>query len=1254
MQKPISDADTPRVNVVIVTLDSLLLAAVDRTRLLLKKEIPGLNLTFHAAVDWDKNPEKLAACKQDIEQGDIILVTMMFVENHIQPIFDTLMARRQNCDALVACMSAGEIVKLTRLGRFDMQAKPSAAINLLKKLRGAPKKAAVCNQPIPCKSQEACRGLCNSGENRMSMLRRLPKILKFIPGSAQDVRAYFVTMQYWLACSDENLINLVRYLIQHCATGPREVLRSTVRAEPPIEYPDVGLYHPKLGSRTVEAVEDLPPLPEKERGSVGLVLLRSYVLAGDAGHYDGVINAIEKRGYRTIPAYAHGLDSRPAVEKFFTENGKATVDAVICLTGFSLVGGPAYNDSRAATEMLTGLDVPCFSGHALEFQTLEEWQASSQGLMPFESTIMVAIPELDGVVVPMVFGGRRNLSGDAGRAMTADFIQANAMADRVDRMITLRRAERKEKKVAVVLFNFPPNAGATGSAAFLSVFESLFNTLKAMKEEGYTTGDLPESAEALRREVLTGNADQYGTDANVHATIPVDDHVRQEQWLEEIEKVWGPAPGRLLTDGRSILVLGKQFGNILVSIQPSFGYEGDPMRMLFDKGFAPTHAFSAFYRYLREGFGAHAALHFGTHGALEFMPGKQVGMSPDCWPERLIGSLPNFYLYASNNPSEGTIAKRRAAASLISYLTPPVHRAGLYKELIDLKATIERWRVSAPDDRSVGDLVDVIREQTVALDLVEEGALNGSDPSTEIFELQNKIRELEETLIPHGMHVVGEEMSEEARVDLLEIMGKAAYDKPIGRVAIEAIARGEDAQSAIKLAGLTGTAEETRAVESLVRSNKLLSQDHEIPAIIHALDGGYTRPVPGGDVLRTPEVIPTGRNLHGFDPFRLPSTFAVADGKQQADRLIERHMADGNGYPKSVALVLWGTDNLKTEGAPIAQALSLFGAKPRFDSFGRLVGASLIPLEELGRPRIDVVMTLSGIFRDLLPIQTKLLAEAALMAAQADEPIEQNFVRANALAYQAEQRCDFETAALRVFSNTDGAYGSNVNALIGEGQWEEGDELSDMFTRNKGYAYGVDGVPQAQADLMGSILSGVDLAYQNLESVEVGVTTIDHYFDTLGGIARAAKSAGGTEIPVYISDQTSSDGKIRTLTEQVSLEARSRILNPTWYEGMLNHGYEGVREIEAHVTNTLGWSATTGQVQPWVYKQMTETFVLDPDMRKRLAELNPKASLRVANRLLEAHERNYWTPDPETLEALQEAGEELENRLEGIHEEAAA
>ena len=1233
--------------VVLVTMDSHLASAAERAHRTLARQLPGLTLSVHAASEWGDDAAALARCRDDIAEGDIVIATMLFMEDHFLPVLPALKARRDHCDAMVCAMSAGEVMKLTRMGKFSMDGEATGTMALLKKLRSR----------MSGKGEKEGAGKAPAGAQQMKMLRMLPQILRFIPGTAQDVRAYFLVLQYWLAGSQENVVSLVRLLVDRYADGPRRVLRGRAKPDAPLEYPEIGVYHPRMAGRMAHEADSLPG-PQDPVGTVGLLLLRSYLLAGNTGHYDGVIAALEARGLRVVPAFATGLDARPAVEKFFVRDGQVRVDAVVSLTGFSLVGGPAYNDAHAAEETLAALDVPYLAAMPVEFQTLEQWQASERGLLPVEATMMVAIPELDGATGAMVFGGRSSADGDA-HDMCTHAERSAMLAARVARLVALRRCERAARKVAVVLFNFPPNAGNTGTAAFLSVFESLHNTLLAMREGGYTV-DVPASVDELRERIIHGNAERFGATANVHARIPAADHVRREPWLKEIEAQWGPAPGRLQSDGATIHVLGERFGNVFVGIQPGFGYEGDPMRLLFERGFAPTHAFSAFYRWLREDFAADAVLHFGTHGALEFMPGKQTGMSGACWPDRLIGDLPNLYLYASNNPSEGAIAKRRAAATLISYLTPPVATAGLYRGLLDLKASIERWRGLPPESVTERDaLVPLIQAQAAELEMAAAEPA-WADAPTSIAKLARDVFELEVTLIPHGLHVVGKAPSAAERIDFLAAMAGADGCAAVPRAAIEAIVHGQTPEQALAGAGVDSDAALLARVAELAASDRLLAQDHEVGAILHALDGRYLRPAPGGDLMHNPAVLPTGRNLHGFDPFRIPSAFAVRDGKLQAERLLARLRDDGHAFPESIALVLWGTDNLKTEGAPLAQALALIGAKPRFDGYGRLAGAELLALAELGRPRVDVLITLSGIFRDLLPLQIRLLAEAAFLAASADEPVEANFVRKHALAHQAEHSCDLETAALRVFGNAEGAYGANLGSLIDGSQWDDVDELAETYTRRKGFAYGRSGRPTQQPRLLGSVLAGVELAYQNLDSVELGVTTIDTYFDTLGGISRAvqrAKKAAGddaTVAPVYIGDQTRGEGTVRTLSEQVALETRTRMLNPKWYEGMLAHGYEGVRQIEVAITNTLGWSATTGQVQPWVYQQLTQTFMLDPAMRERLAALNPTASAKVANRLLEAQRRQYWSPDAAMLDALQRAGEELEDRLEGVYEKAAA
>jgi magnesium chelatase subunit H len=1171
---------------VIITLDSHVLGPASRVNAALAADFPGLSVSVHAAGEWTNNPASLEAAKAAISEGDIIVVNLLFLDDQIQAILPALQARRAECDAMVVVIADQVLVNLTKMGDVDLSKPASGAMAILKKLKPKTKKS-------------------SSSQGQMKILRRLPKILKFLPGKAQDLRNYFLTMQYWLDGSDENTEQMLRMLIS--AYSSREGW-SGVKALPPIEYPEVGLFHPAHPERIFTDATELPG-PARPVATVGLLMMRSYVLSRDCAHYEAVIHAFEAKGIRVVPAFAGGLDGRAAIAQYFRDDAGATVDAMVSLTGFSLVGGPAYNDSAAAIEVLDGLDVPYLAAHPLEFQTLGQWAAAPGGLGPVETTMLIALPEIDGATNPTVFAGRHGDQPCHGchymcqppgetKAMSPCMERIDVLAEKALRLARLRRLENARKKVAVVLFGFPPNAGAVGTAAYLSVFESLFNTLTRMKAEGYDV-DVPADVNALRTAVLEGNAKQYGQEANVAAHVSADHIVANTPPLAVIEKAWGPAPGKIQSDGRGVFVLGRQFGNVFVGVQPTMGYEGDPMRLLFAHGFAPTHAFTQFYLWLKNTYAADVVLHFGMHGALEFMPGKQAGLGARDWPDRLIGEMPNVYLYASNNPSEATLAKRRANAVTVTHVTPPLATSGLYKGLAELKDSVTRYRGLAPDADERDELVALITEQAEAVDL------DGTDPDT----LWLKLLETEDALIPDGLHVVGRAPT--------------------------------DAEIEAHLDVMPDQTPETRA-----RVSHLLKQDSELQGLMKALSGRFIAPVPGGDLIRSPEVLPAGRNIHAFDPFRMPTAFAMQDGAKQAELLLATH----DTLPRSVALVLWGSDNIKSDGGPIAQALSLMGAQPRFDGYGRLCGAELISLEELGRPRIDVIMTLSGIFRDLLPLQTRMLAEAAYLCATAEEPIEQNFVRAHALAYAHEMGVDMETAALRVFSNAEGAYGSNVNALVDSSAFGAEDELADAYEARKSFAYGRSGKAAANPELLQKTLRDVDIAYQNLESVELGVTTVDHYFDTLGGIARAVKRAkGGAEPSVYIGDQTRGSAKVRTLKDQVALETRSRSLNPKWFESMLKHGHEGVRQIEAQVTNTLGWSATTGQVDPWVYQRLSETFVLDDEMRKRLADLNPQASARMANRLIEAFERDYWQPDADTLAALQNAADEIEDALEGIN-----
>ncbi len=429
-----------------------------------------------------------------------------------------------------------------------------------------------------------------------------------------------------------------------------------------------------------------------------------------------------------------------------------------------------------------------------------------------------------------------------------------------------------------------------------------------------------------------------------------------------------------------------------------------------------------------------------------------------------------------------------------------------------------------------------------------------------------------------------------------------------------------------------------------------IEDEREIAGLLHALEGGYIAPSPGNDVVRNQGVVPTGRNIHGLDPYHMPTPAAQASGARLVDDLLAQTTAAQGAPPETVALVLWGTDNLKTDGEGVAQVLALFGAQVVTDELGQVADVALIPLAELGRPRYDAVVTVSGIFRDLFTHQMRLLDRAARLAALADEPPEQNFVRKHALAQAAELGISLEEAATRIFSNAPGSYGANVNHLVDSSTWDDEQQISDTFLNRKGFSFGPGGAWSENRALMERALATVDVTFQNVDSIELGISDIDHYYEYLGGVTKSVEKLRGQRPPVLVSEAfaTTSSQRVRSLEQMVRLESRAKLLNPKWYEGMLAHGYEGVHEIEARTSNTYGWSATAGAVEGWVYQGVAETYLLDEQMRERLASLNPHATAAMTRRLLEASSRGFWEADENTLEALRRVYDDLEDRLEGV------
>jgi magnesium chelatase subunit H len=562
-----------------------------------------------------------------------------------------------------------------------------------------------------------------------------------------------------------------------------------------------------------------------------------------------------------------------------------------------------------------------------------------------------------------------------------------------------------------------------------------------------------------------------------------------------------------------------------------------------------------------------------------------------------------------------------------------------------------------------------------------------------VLELWERVVEIEERLIPTGLHVFGRALEGRECADLLRMvasfdrpesgaralpdlvaegLGLGAYDVLIEdrseagwrrRERVDAIVResvevflsegSEAASRRLEASARVRKEESGRVFALLSKIREQLRTSGELDGLVRSLRGEYVEPGPGADIVQNPSVLPTGRNTHAVNPYAVPSHVAFARAERVVATLLERHRAERGRYPRALALVLWGLDNIKTQGEGVAQALWLLGVRPLRDRMNRVSGVEAIPLERLGRPRVDVVMTVSGIFRDLFGATMLLLDKAVRCVAELDEPAEMNPLRASVNAQVEAEACSFDEAALRVFSNAPGSYGTNVNFMVMDSQWESADTLGDLFVTRKCFAYGRDRQGRAlegreAPGALARALSRVEAAYQNIDSFEIGITDVDHYFEYLGGVSKAVERHARERPAIYLSDALSREARVRSLEEAVRLETRAKTLNPKWYEGMLRHGFRGVAEIESHVTNTFGWSATTDSVEGWVYDEVARTFVLDGEMLERLRRLNPHSARSLVARLLEAEGRGFWEAEASVVEKLREVFSELEDQLEGV------
>jgi magnesium chelatase subunit H len=621
--------------------------------------------------------------EQDLSQANVVFVIHVMDGENASRLVTALERFKDRHDAVVVINCMPELMRRTRMGRLN--------VNALAGKRERRKGETLLRSVGSWIGNQARRGKSHRGHSQyLKLADRLPGILKFVPtaGAFTDAKHYLYLFCYFLQPTPANIQSMLLYSLMEYVDDKR---LKKIRVPKPEQTPSVAIYHPEARAlfESFAAYRKWYKKPLDSESTIGLLLMRPQVVSKTTRHYDALIRAIEAEGLSVVPAIATLMDNREAVSKFFVEKGKPGVSQIVSLTGFSFVGGPAMNDSTAASQFLRELNLPYRSAVSLDTQTIEAWNDSQTGLNPVQAGMQIAIPEIDGATEPFVYGG----IPARGQEPVALEGRCRRLARRLRRWNTLQTAPHDRIKLAIVLFCFPPNKGNIGTAADLDVFPGVFDVLKRLRDESYRV-DVPHSADDLRERLLGGNSEQFGVAANVAYRMTVHEYRRLCPYVREVERDWGAAPGAINSFGGELLIQGLKLGNVFIGVQPTFGFEGDPMRLMMARSGSPHHGFMAFYTYLSKVLNADGVIHFGTHGALEFMPGKQIGLSGECWPDRLIDELPNFYIYSVNNPSEGSIAKRRSYAELISYLTPPIENAGLYRELAGLKDLVMAYRQS--------------------------------------------------------------------------------------------------------------------------------------------------------------------------------------------------------------------------------------------------------------------------------------------------------------------------------------------------------------------------------------------------------------------------------------------------------------------------------------------------------------------------------------------------------------------------------
>ncbi|MGQ4271802.1 cobaltochelatase subunit CobN [Nocardiopsis changdeensis] len=1062
--------------------------------------------------------------------------------------------------------------------------------------------------------------------------------------------------------------------------------------EPPLEIPVWGF-----------AERDLPAGPGLPR--IGILYYRAHEAGGNTAFAHDLADAVDATGRAVgVPVFAGSLRSAP--DDLYEALGAfdALVVTVLAAGGSTPATAGAGGDDEAwDVERMAALNVPVLQGLCLT-SPRAAWEASDDGVTPLDSASQIAIPEFDGRIITVPFSFKE-IDRDGLPRYVADPERCARLAGIAVAHARLRHVPPAEKRIAVVLSAYPTKHARIGNAVGLDTPRSLVRLLRRLREEGYDLGgpgdlpglDLPDEARAgdalVHALIAAGGQDEEwltsGQLTDAHVRITAREYAEWTRDLpaelrEAVAGAWGPAPGNLyVNDDGEIVLAALRAGNVVVLVQPPRGFGENPIAIYHDPELPPSHHYLAAYRWLEHGFGAHAVVHLGKHGSLEWLPGKNAALSAACATDAALGDLPLVYPFLVNDPGEGAQAKRRAHATVVDHLIPPMARAETYGDIARLEQLLdEHANIAAMDPAKLpavrGEIWALMRAAEMHRDLGLAERPGDEEFDDFLLHVDGWLCEIKDTRIRDGLHVLGAAPEGATRVDLVLSVLRAAQvwggvggavpglraalglkeGAPTAEVdAVEAAARA--LVERMEAAGWDPAAvpglhddDRVRAVLEFAAAQvvpRLARTTDEMDHVLHALAGGFVPAGPSGSPLRgLVNVLPTGRNFYTVDPRAVPSRLAWQTGQAMAESLLRRHLEETGTYPESVGLSVWGTSAMRTSGDDVAEVLALLGVRPEWDEASRRVARlDVVPAEELGRPRIDVTVRISGFFRDAFPHVVAMMDDAVALVAGLDEPAELNFVRAHALA-DLESHGDLRRATTRIFGSAPGSYGAGILQVVESGNWRDDRDLAEVYTAWGGFAYGrgLDGVPAA--DDMRANYRRIKVAAKNVDSAEHDIADSDDYFQYHGGMIATVRALTGSDPRAYVGDSTSPDAvRTRTLSEETARVFRARVVNPRWIAAMRGHGYKGAFELAATVDYLFGFDATAGVVHDWMYERLAAEYVLDGTTQEFLRASNPWALHGIVERLHEAARRGLWAePDPATLQALTEVYLEVEGDLE--------